>query len=102
LVTVGQKGEGEKEWTFTDYVHAEGRDLLLDCSANGAAQKLLKAEHGNPDIRVLTSSFFSVRNVQVKGRLKFRPSVKLDEKGKRVEPTDTIPVIVIESLKFVE
>jgi hypothetical protein len=44
LVLVGQKGEGEKGWAVTGYVHAEGRDLLLDCSSNPAAQRLLKAE----------------------------------------------------------
>lgn len=49
LVTVGEKGEGKTEWTVTGYVHTEGYDLLLDCTANGAAQKLFKKELGDPD-----------------------------------------------------
>jgi hypothetical protein len=93
LVTVGQKGEGEAGWTVTAYVHAEGRDLLLDCSANESARKLIKAEFGNPD--ALTSSGRPVRNVKVKGQLKFRSDRKRDNQG------DSIPVIVVESLKLV-
>jgi hypothetical protein len=102
LVTVGQRSAGAKEWTITGYVHAEGRDLLLDCSSSAAAQKLLQREHGEPERRIFTSSTLPVRIVQVQGRLKFRPTAKAEGKGKRAGRTDTVPVIVVESLKIVE
>lgn len=106
LRTSGQRSEEEKgevtitKLTITGYVHAEGCDLLLDCSANKTAQKLLKAEHGEFKIHDSTGRY--PHNVEVKGRLKFRPKVQMDDKGRPVEQTDTIPVIVVDSLKIVE
>jgi hypothetical protein len=97
LVLVGEKVE--KSWSVTGYVHAAGRDLLLDCSADREAEKLLSAEFGDPDY--LSCSAVPVRTVQVKGRLSFRPNVKIDEHGQRVEQKDTIPVIAVESLRIV-
>jgi hypothetical protein len=102
LVTVGQRSAGAKDWTITGYVHAEGRDLLLDCSSSAAAQKLLQGEHGEPESRIFTSSTVPVRIVQVQGRLKFRPAGKVEGKSKRAGRSDTVPVIVVESLKIVE
>lgn len=85
-----------KEWVFTGWVRAEGRDLKLDCSANATAQKLIVAERGNPD--PFRGSSLPIHYVEVKGRLTFRPSESSDDKGKRAD----IPVIVVESLKIVE
>jgi hypothetical protein len=88
-------------WTVTGYVRAEGRDLLLDCSDNVAAGKLIDAEGEDYRRREPYTTPILVRYVQVKGRLEFRSKWPWENQGKQADKTET-PVIVVESLKIVE
>jgi hypothetical protein len=99
LLTSARKVGDAKEWTFEGRVHAGGRELFLDCSASKAAQQLLKAAHGDPGA---PKSWVVLKKVRVEGRLEFLPYLRYDEKGKQIEHTDTLPVIVVESLKIIQ
>ena len=90
-----------KDKTYSGAVFAGGRELFLDCAGNKAAKELLQKAYAD---RSKHTGYAPTKHVQVKGRLQFRPYVLVlyDATGKQIERADTFPVIVVESLKFVE
>jgi hypothetical protein len=105
LNTSALKISGKNKTTFTGSVFAQGRELALDCTANRAAEKLLREAHvqilGDPDVPHPVS-WVVPKKVEVRGRLEFRPCLKFDAKGNRFEQADPLLVIVVDSLKIVE
>lgn len=94
-------GKSRPDATYSGSVFAGGRELRLDCAGTKDAKELLEKAYA--DLRKHTG-FIPTKTVQVTGRLQFRPYILVlyDDKGKKTEHTDTHPVIVVESLKFVE
>lgn len=88
-----------KEKTYSGSVFAGGRELLLDCAGNDAAKELLRKTYAELGKH---TGFVPRKNVEVKGRLQFRPYILCDAAGKQIEHNDTLAVIVVESLKLVE
>ena len=93
-------GQFQPKDTYSGSVRAEGRTLFLDCAGNKEARELV--EKTVADLRKHTGYVPNIK-LQVKGRLHFPPiTVVREVDDKRIEHSDTLLVIVVESVKVVE